>query len=59
MCHVLIGQSILGKVCRPPRRQRTDSCGWAVRVATEQLDQAVWQLRSVGIAPCRVETDAE
>lgn len=59
MCHVLMGQSIFGKVCRPPRRQRTDSCGWAVRVAAAQRDQAVWQLRSVGMAPCRIQAEAE
>ena len=36
-----------GEVARPPRHERTESCGWAVRVS-------VHRLRQLGAPPCRV-----
>ena len=29
-----------GEVARPPRHERTESCGWAVRVSAQQADWA-------------------
>ena len=46
-----------GEVTRPPRHTRTESCGWAVRVAAGQTDEAVRRLRALGVPPCRVEPD--
>ena len=46
-----------GEVARPPRYERTESCGWAVRVDAQQADYAVRQLRQMGIQPCRVRRE--
>ena len=43
-----------GEVARTPRHERTESCGWAVRVSAQQADWAVHRLRQLGVPPCRV-----
>ena len=43
-----------GEVARPPRHERTESSGWAVRVSAQQADWAVYRLRQLGVTPCRV-----
>lgn len=45
---------IPAEVTRPPRHQRTESCGWAVRVGASMAEDAVHRLRKLGVAPCRV-----
>ncbi len=47
-----------GEVTQPPRQDRTESCGWAVRVLASQADEAVHRLRTQGISPCRVLRDS-
>lgn len=43
-----------GELARPPRHERTESCGWAVRVSAGQADYAAHRLWQLGIQPCRV-----
>ena len=50
---------IPGEITRPPRHTRTDSCGWAVRVAAEQAGEAQARLRVLGLAPCRTEYEGD
>ena len=57
MQHQLGRLGIPAEVVRPPRHTRTESCGWAVRVAAGQTDEAVRRLRALGVPPCRVEPD--
>lgn len=45
------------EVTRPPRHERTESCGWAVRIADGQVEEARRRLRQLGISPCRVMPD--
>ncbi len=45
---------VLGEVTRPPRHERTESCGYAVRIAAPQTEEALVGLRKLGITPCRV-----
>ena len=53
-----LGQmGVPGEVARPPRHERTESCGWAVRVGASQADEAVRRLRQLGLSPCRVMPD--
>lgn len=47
------------EVTRPPRRERTASCGWAVRLPYAMLDDARYRIRQLGIIPCRVIPDGE
>ena len=57
--HHLGQMGVPGEVTRPPRRARTESCGWAVRIAAGQTDEALGRLRQMGLSPCRVEPDGE
>ncbi|MGI6180475.1 MAG: putative Se/S carrier-like protein [Agathobaculum sp.] len=52
--HHLKRMGIHSEVTQPPRRLRTESCGWAVRVHAGQSGEALRQLRLAGISPCRV-----
>ena len=53
-----LGQmGVPGEGARPPRHERTESCGWAVRVGASQADEAVRRLRQLGLSPCRVMPD--
>lgn len=55
----LAQMGIPGEVVRPPRHARTESCGYAVRIASDQTENALYRLRQLGISPCRVmEEDA-
>ncbi len=47
------------EVTRPARRERTASCGWAVRLPYGMLDDARYRMRQLGIMPCRVIPDEE
>lgn len=50
----------LGVVCevtRPPRQSTPDSCAYAVRISEAQVNDALWHLRRLGIAPLRVVAD--
>lgn len=53
----LAGMGIPGEVTRPPRQERTESCAYAVRIASSQADDALHRLRKLGITPCRVITE--
>lgn len=50
----LFQMGIAGEVTRPPRHERTDSCGYAVRIPAGQTESALLHLRKLGLAPCRV-----
>ncbi|MDY3618125.1 DUF3343 domain-containing protein [Agathobaculum sp.] len=50
----LAQMGIPGEVARPPRHARTESCGYAVRVASGQTENALYRMRQLGISPCRV-----
>ena len=54
LLHQLARLGVPGEVARPPRHERTESCGWAVRVSAGQADYAVHRLRQLGVPPCRV-----
>ncbi|WP_283672982.1 DUF3343 domain-containing protein [Butyricicoccus sp. Marseille-Q5471] len=53
----LLGMGITAEVTRPPRKERTESCSFAVRVPSDQAEDAVRYLRKLGISPCRVAED--
>ena len=50
----LLQFGIMGEVTRPPRHERTESCGYAVRIPAGQVDGALRRLRQLGLTPCRV-----
>lgn len=52
--HHLKQMGIHSEVTQPPRRVRTESCGWAVRVHAGRSGEAMRRLRLMGISPCRV-----
>ena len=41
-----------GEVARPPRHERTESCGWAVRVSAQQADWASAASAWCAAVPC-------
>ena len=53
----LLQFGIAGEVTRPPRHERTESCGYAVRIPADQADGALYRLRKIGVTPCRVLTE--
>ena len=48
-----LGQmGVPGEVARPPRHERTESCGWAVRVGASQADEDDSSQRRNAGRPC-------
>ncbi len=50
----LMHTGIPAEVTQAPRKVSTESCGWAVRVAAPQSDEAVHKLKAQGMAPCKI-----
>lgn len=50
----LAQMGIMGEVTRPPRHERTESCGYALRIPGQSTEDALARLRRLGISPCRV-----
>ena len=53
----LMQMGVPGEVTRPPRHARTESCGWAVRVAAAQADASsplrIMSGESTASSPCQ------